>query len=101
MSNIFLNGDFSSPVLSNNSYIYTDGTLNIDFTTQLQDLFSWVGVGSASLNNGITSFGYPDPTNFTTNGQFVNIEQHHLLRFFLIADYSIQNSSFLHLFLRK
>ena len=86
MSNLLQNGDFSNPDLGliiivtdpfqpfqtgENSYLYY-----ADMNTDQQAQFIWTCNNSISLQNGITSFNYPDPTTFPipNTSQFVGIQ---------------------------
>ena len=85
MSNLLQNGDFSSPDLGliiipdpflsfqtgENSYLYYG-----DMTTDQQTELFWTCNNAITLQNGISSFNYPDPTTYPipNKNQFVGIQ---------------------------
>ena len=62
MSNLVNNGNFSSPSLSSNNYVYHN-----TFTTDQSKSFVWTAIndGLLCLINGTSPFGYPDPATLT------------------------------------
>ena len=60
MSNLIYNGDFGLPVITTNSYLYTD-----TFTTIQKNAFYWTSPNTfyPALLNGTTAFGITPPTS--------------------------------------
>ena len=68
MSNLIINGDFSTFTIDPNTYMY-----DTDFTSDQTTLFYWSFTSPyLSLQNSVTDFQYPDPLGITT--QYLSLQ---------------------------
>ena len=71
MSNLIINGNFSTPSIATNSYMYYSSLSSSQYTS-----FVWTCQNvNLSLQNGSTGFGYPNPSSLTiSTSQYVSIQ---------------------------
>ena len=70
MSDLINNGNFSTPSIGTNSYMYYSSLSSSQYTS-----FVWTCQNvNLSLQNGSTVFGYPNPLSLTVStSQYVSI----------------------------